>query len=324
MAKQGIKHVQLGLFVTAGLAFLLIMLYMIGKNKHLMGKSFHLRARFENVQGLKKGNNVRFAGIDAGTVEDIEVINDTLIEVHMRLDANLDGIIRDNAIVSIGTDGLVGNKIINIQAFRGASNSAIDNSLLQSRKPVDTDEMLQTFSKTNRNLKDITYHIQHVSAALDTSDFMQTLLTDTTIIHYLKHSASSLNNAAMHTQKIMQEMRKWVQEVNKGNGVLGALLYDTLMVHQFHNTLETYQTTGEHITQLTDTISQMAFSLKQLIDTGNGMVPYLWKDTLAREETKVMIKSANKATQQINEVLDALKHSFIFRRYFRKKNQADP
>jgi phospholipid/cholesterol/gamma-HCH transport system substrate-binding protein len=324
MAKQGIKHFQLGIFVTAGLAFLLIMLYMIGKNKHLMGKSFHLRARFENVQGLKKGNNVRFAGIDAGTVENIEVINDTLIEVYMRLDANLNGIIRDNAIVSIGTDGLVGNKIINIQALRGVSTPAIEESLLQSRKPVDTDEMLQTFSKTNRNLKEITHHIQHVSAELDTGAFVQALLTDTTIIHHLKHTALSINMSSMHMQKMLQEMRKWVQQVNQGKGVLGALLYDTLIMQQVHQTVGIYQRTGEHITQLADSVRQLTLSLQQTIDTGNGMLPYLWKDNLAKEETKAMIRSANKATQQINEVLDALKHSFFFRRYFRKKNQLDP
>ncbi len=320
MAKEGLKHIQLGLFVTVGISFLLIMLYMIGKNKHLMGRSFHLRARFENIQGLKKGNNVRFAGIDAGTVEDIEVINDTLIEVIMRLDASLDGIIRENALVSIGTDGLVGNKIINIQTLRGAAMPAKDKALLFSKKPVDTDEMLQTFSKTNLNFKDISFHIQRVSAALDTSTFMQALLNDTIIVHQLQHSSISLKKTAEQALIMILEMRKWKHQINQGKGVLGFLLYDSIMTQGIHKLLNTYQTTGEHITQLTDSVRQIAVSLKKTIDTGNGMLPYLWRDTSAREEAREMVKEANKATKQINDILDALKQSVFFRKYFRRKN----
>ena len=324
MAKEGMKHVQLGIFVTSGLAFLLVMLYMIGKNKHLMGKSFHLRARFENIQGLKKGNNVRFAGIDAGTVEAINVINDTLIEVNMRLDAYLNGIIRDNAMVSIGTDGLVGNKIINVQAQRGEAIPAKNESILASRKPVDTDEMLQTFSKTNRNLQNITHLVQNITVALDTSYFIQSLLTDTNIIQGLNKTIQSLNISARHTQKILLEMRSWTNQVSKGQGLLGALVYDTQVIQQVKGTLHTFQNTGNHITQLTDSVRQWGYSIKNTFDEGNGIVPYLWKDTLAREETSKIVTSVRKATQQINEVMDALKHSFFFRRYFRKKNQADP
>src|SRR5574339_214522 len=111
MAKQMVNNIKLGVFVMAGLLFLILLLYMIGKNKNLFGSNFILKARFENVQGLQTGNNVRYAGIESGTVKKITILNDTVVEVVMVIDDKMKSIIRKNAIVSIGTDGFVGNKV---------------------------------------------------------------------------------------------------------------------------------------------------------------------------------------------------------------------
>ena len=101
MAKKLISDVKLGVFVLAGLLFLVILLYMIGKNRNMFGSNFVLKARFENIQGLVAGDNVKFAGIQAGTVKNINIINDTLIEVTMVIEKRLSTIIHSNAVASI-------------------------------------------------------------------------------------------------------------------------------------------------------------------------------------------------------------------------------
>ena len=83
---------KLGLFVLAGSLLLIFLLYMIGKNKFMFGSNFILKARFENVQGLKSGNNIRFNGIEIGTVKSISIINDTCIEVNMIIGKKLKNI----------------------------------------------------------------------------------------------------------------------------------------------------------------------------------------------------------------------------------------
>ena len=90
MAKHGINNVKLGAFALAGLLFLVLLLYMIGKNRSLFGATYILKARFENVQGLVPGNNVRFSGIEAGTVKRIKILNDTTIEVTMAIEKKND------------------------------------------------------------------------------------------------------------------------------------------------------------------------------------------------------------------------------------------
>ena len=104
-----ISNVKLGFFVIAGLLFLILLLYMIGRNESMFGDYFRLKARFHNVQGLNSGNNIRFSGIQVGTVKKVKILNDTLIEVDLLIESKMKNYIHKNAIVSITTDGLMGN-----------------------------------------------------------------------------------------------------------------------------------------------------------------------------------------------------------------------
>jgi hypothetical protein len=81
----------------------------------IYGANFELRSRFSNTNGLRKGNNVLYAGIQVGTVKDILLVNDTTIEVLLLIDDKWIGFINNSAIVSVSNEGLMGNKIIQIQ-----------------------------------------------------------------------------------------------------------------------------------------------------------------------------------------------------------------
>ena len=86
MKNKPIDNIKLGLFVFAGLLFLIFSLYMIGRNRSLFGATFSLSARFNNINGLVPGNNVRYSGIDVGTVDKIELINDSSVLVIMLIE----------------------------------------------------------------------------------------------------------------------------------------------------------------------------------------------------------------------------------------------
>ena len=116
MRNKKVDNAKVGLLVLLGLVFLVLTLYMIGKNRNLFGSTFTIKAVLNNVNGLVPGNNVRFKGIDVGTVKSITVANDTAIYVIMTIDKNMKPYIKKNAIASVGTDGLMGNKLININS----------------------------------------------------------------------------------------------------------------------------------------------------------------------------------------------------------------
>ena len=100
MTEKRTNTIKLGLFVVSGLAFLIFMLYMIGRNRNLFQSTYHLKAHVKNAQGLVTGNNVRYAGIEVGTVRRIKFLNDTLIEISLTINDDMSNIIRKNARVS--------------------------------------------------------------------------------------------------------------------------------------------------------------------------------------------------------------------------------
>lgn len=318
------NHVKLGIFITAGMAFLILMLYLIGKNKHLLGKGFILCARFENIQGLKKGNNVRFAGIDAGTVEEITVINDTLIEVKMRLEANMKGVIKSNATATIGTDGLVGNKIINIASPHQQAEPASENALLISRKPADTDEMLQTLGRTNENIYHISSKLKSITTGIDTSVLIDALLKDTILVRELDKGVSSFSKTMKDIHQVAQKIKAWTRQIDEGKGIMGAMVFDTTIKAELKNTIVQYKEAGQKLVHLTDSLQQLVGSAHQYLDTGKGAVPYLWKDSSGRQQTVIILEETSRGLQQFNEVMEALKHSIFFRGYFRRQVKKDP
>jgi phospholipid/cholesterol/gamma-HCH transport system substrate-binding protein len=88
MARQRKDIIRLGIFVFSGFMLLIIALFLVGKNQHMFGTHYTLRAHFKNVSGLRDGNNVRYAGVEVGTVKEMEIINDTILEVTMLIEQN--------------------------------------------------------------------------------------------------------------------------------------------------------------------------------------------------------------------------------------------
>src|SRR5689334_12869651 len=108
MSKELTRNIRLGIFVLAGTVFIIVMLYLIGSKQNLFGSTFRISAQFYTVNGLMEGNNVRFAGIDVGTVEKVEIISDSTVNVVMLIEEKIRPYIKKNAIASVGTDGLMG------------------------------------------------------------------------------------------------------------------------------------------------------------------------------------------------------------------------
>ena len=97
MATDTLKNIRLGVFVLAGMVFLITALYVIGNKKNLFGKTLRISAEFYNVNGLMVGNNVRFSGIDVGTVESVEIITDSSVRVVMIIEESIREYIKKNA-----------------------------------------------------------------------------------------------------------------------------------------------------------------------------------------------------------------------------------
>ncbi|MBC7748577.1 MAG: MCE family protein, partial [Methylotenera sp.] len=151
MEKTTSQKLQLGVFVIIELLLFILAVYFIGDKKQMFGKTNHLSAVFNNVNGLQLGNNVRFSGINVGTVRGIEMINNMAIRVDMLIDKTIFPLIRKNALATIGSDGLVGNMIINILSGKEGAASILPGDQIATINRIRTEDMLITLDKTNKN-----------------------------------------------------------------------------------------------------------------------------------------------------------------------------
>ena len=110
------NNIRLGAFITVGLIFLLLGIYLIGKQQQLFNSKFTISSVFKDINGLQVGCNVRFAGINVGVVENITVLADTAVQIDFSIDQDYKKFIKRNAKAIIGTDGLMGNKIVTLLA----------------------------------------------------------------------------------------------------------------------------------------------------------------------------------------------------------------
>jgi len=318
MAKRTINNVKLGAFVLSGLFCLILILYLIGKNRNMFGSNYILKARFENVQGLKAGNNVRYAGIDAGTVKKINIVNDTLMEVTMIIDDKLKSIIHKNAIVSIGTDGLVGNKVMNITAVKQTSAIAENGDILISKKPLDTDEMLRKLEVTNNDIGIIAEELKLTTQRLNNSSTLWTILNDKELPQNIRLSAGNIRQATVKAKDMVNDLYVIVNGMKMGKGSIGVILNDTSFAYNLNEAITKIKSVGDEADSLSKQIGGTISGIQSDINSGRGTINALLKDSLLALKINRSLDNIQQGTDGFNQNMEAIKHSFLFRGYFRK------
>jgi phospholipid/cholesterol/gamma-HCH transport system substrate-binding protein len=316
-ATKTINNMKLGLFVFAGLIFLIFSLYMIGRNRNLFGSTFSISARFHNINGLVPGNNVRYSGIDIGTVDRIELVNDTAVRVIMLIDKSARGHIRKNALASIGTDGLMGNKLISIKAMPGNAEVAMDGDEIQTRKPVETDEMLQTLNTTNENIAIISRNLREITGKLNSRNSLWNFLSDTLIVVDLKKAVRSIREAGANTVRLTDNAARMVHNLESGKGIANTLFMDTTMTHQLQTSLTEIQKATKDLSLTTAQLKETLAKTGQ----GEGTLGVLLSDTASANNLRRTLRNVEQGTSRFNENMEAMKHNWLFRGYFKDQEK---
>jgi|SRR6185312_3031376 len=152
--KTGNK-IKLGVFVSIGLLLFIVGIYFIGERQQLFSQTFEISATFKDIGGLQLGNNVRFSGINVGIVEDIQQVTDSTVKVGMQINEATRKFIKKNAKAIIGSDGLMGNKIVSIIPGPPGQKEVSDNDVIQAIQPVSMDEILNKVKTSTDNAASI-------------------------------------------------------------------------------------------------------------------------------------------------------------------------
>jgi len=173
MPKEKNYKWKLGLFSVAALVVAIAAIYYIGKQKNKFGSVLHISAIFNSVSGLKVGSNVRMGGIDIGTVDGIELVTDTSVEVQMIIQRKAQKFIKKDAKAAISSEGLMGDKVVSITAGTSGQPAIAEGDALATVKPIETDQIMASLKTSadnaaviTRNLADISSRISNGKGAL--------------------------------------------------------------------------------------------------------------------------------------------------------------
>lgn len=317
MAKQAENNIRLGTFLFAGLLALIFTLYMIGRNRNLFGSNFELKARFSNVNGLIEGGNVLFAGIQAGTVKNIVILNDTTIEVYMLIDKKIEPFIHKNAVAAIGTQGLMGDKIINISPGRGTSPNVANHDQIATKKMINTDEMLETLSKTNQNIADISERLKTTVLQLNNSSIWS-LINDSTIKRSIRSTLTNIDQTSINAMEMTRGLNNLVTGIKNGKGAAGILLKDTALAANLNQAVLKIKSASDNANNITIQLNQIVKEVNNDLHKGKGTVSLLLKDSVTAKNLSISMENVRKGTDGFNQDMEALKHNFLLRGYFKK------
>ncbi len=319
MAKKTLNNIKLGLFVVVGFGFFMLMLYWVGKDTNMFSSNIILKARFENVNGLMPGNNVRSSGIQVGTVRKITFINDSTIEIEMAIDEEYKKFIHKNALVNIGSEGLMGNKIVNITPGKGDANDVEDGDLLLSKKNPDTDEMLKILYETNNTVAQIAASVKNTVDQVNNSTTIWSLLNDDSVSFNIKKSLINIRKATDDLTLFMEEMELIANKIESGNGPAGTIINDTIMSADLMNATKEIRILAEDANKMIQSLSVTIEEVTNEIKNGKGTAQALISDTAIVNKLNRSLDNIEQGSAAFTENMEALKHSALLKRYFKKK-----
>lgn len=310
------KKISVGIFIIVGTILLITALYSVGKRQHLFSSNIQLKAIFTDVSGLQVGNNVRYSGVDVGTVGKIQMTAEGKITVEMSVDEKAAKFIKKNAVASIASDGLVGSMVVNlVPGEKKIGKMVVSGDYIQVRTKVTIDEIMATFSKTNESAVLITADLAKITHKIvEGKGSLGAILSDTLLENDLRYAVSGMKRTAEGASDAVAKVNAIISKINYDESAAAVLLSDPKSRAQIQNVFSNLEKSSKDINKISQSLDDYVFEIK----SGKGSLNYITKDETLVKNIDSTIISVKGAAEKLNENMEALKHNFLFRGYFRK------
>lgn len=296
---------KLGMFIIIGVILFMVSIYFIGNNKNLFSSTFQLKSHFKNVNGLKEGNNVRFSGINVGTVEGIEFISDSSVVVNIVIKQEVQQYIKTDAIASIGSDGLMGDKVLTISPGTSSNKVVQDNATIRSFKAVDMEDLMKGLNKSVDNAQIITAQLSEFSTKINKGKgALNKVLTD-------EEFAKSFDITIQNLKASSEEFVQFTTNMNDKNGTLSKLMTDPKYANSIEKTLDNLEKSSNEFDVFT-----------KKLNNDKGILSKLVSNERLAASLDSSLTNIEKGSKNLIEIEEAAKHNFLLRGYFKKKEKA--
>jgi phospholipid/cholesterol/gamma-HCH transport system substrate-binding protein len=313
------KSIIVGVFLALGLVLFILGVFTLGSQQKSFERVIQVSAVFQDVAGLKKGNDIWFSGVKVGTISSVNFVGTSEVKVIMRIDQNTQRYIHRNASVHIGSDGLIGNKIIVIDGGSPQAPMVQDGDILQAAKLLSTDDIMKTLQQNNQNLLGITADFKVLShRILEGKGTVGALLADSAMGMQLRNSMRNLQLATNSAAQLAIQLDQFGHKVNTKGGLADQLFTDTTTFNRFKEVTAQLQKAANNANTITGNLNKATNKLNSTDNT----IGVLLNDPKSAERMKSIIDNMQQSSVKLNEDLLALQNNFLLKGYFKKKEKA--
>jgi phospholipid/cholesterol/gamma-HCH transport system substrate-binding protein len=310
------RYLAVGIFIIAGITLFALGIFLVGSRHEAFSRHVLLYTEFADLDGIAKGSKVQVAGMDAGQVTRIEVPNSPSghFRVQMKVNEQLHGLVRSDSVVTVDTEGVVGDTFLTIHSGSPSAAIAEADSVLQSKPPVSMSDLL-THGLGIMNDADAT--IKQVGGKLNVA-------------------LDGVNGAVGNANDLLVGLKE-------GRGPAGMLLRDEKMAGQIRETMSNVQTTTSNLNHASGRVNSLVADVQQrqfpqkIDDTmtqihsastradatiqqvQQSLTQALGPDAngvTAGQNISEALTNVNAATGNMAEDTEALKHNFFFKGFF--------
>jgi len=304
-----------GLFIFIGMLFLFGGILMVGNLHDTFKKKMQLVTSFDEVNGLQAGANVWLSGVKIGKVKDMRISRSRHVWVTLAIENTAQEFIVKDAKTKIGTDGLIGNKVVVIYGGTQNSEAVTDGDTLRVGSTYSTENMMNTLQKNNENLLAITTDFKKISHKLTTNEgTVGKLLNDKTLYDNINSVALSLNNASAKADRLIASLSEFGTKLNKKGTLANDLVSDTIVFNSIKKSVN-------ELEKMTKTANVFMENLKEASSNPNSTIGVLLHDEESGANLKIAIENLKSSSEKLDEDLKAAQSNFLLRGYFKDKDK---
>lgn len=307
------RAVIVGMFVLVGVLILLAGILTVGNLHTTFTKKMKITAVFDDVNGLLPGSNIWYSGVKIGTVKSLQFYGKSQVEVEMNIDKASQQYIRKDALVKIGSDGLIGNKILIIYGGTPEAGEVMEGDALKVAVVLSTDDVMNTLQQNNKNILAITNDFKVISQRMVKGEgTIGKLMTDQSIFDNINATTKSLQQASVEARELMASLSNYTDKLDDEGTLMNDLVTDTVMFKNMSASIEKLQ-------QMADSAAVMVNNLKAASQDPNSTLGVLLRDDESGTHLKATIRNLESSSQKLDEDLELLQDSFLLRGASKRK-----
>jgi len=339
------SNIRLGIYIASGVLLFIVVIYLIGSQQHLFQRNVKITAVFTDVKGIRVGANVRFTGIDVGTVSKMIILSDTSVKIEMAINEKVTSFIKKNSMATIASEGLMGGKIVVLLPGSPDERSISDGDNLPTTVPVEIDDIIREIKTSSERISAVSSNLVDITNKINRGEgIFGKIFTDTTVAYNLSLSsqniqeisarmkrgeglmgrlfadtslASNIDSATILMEQISRNLEGITYKIDRGEGVVGRLLTDTSLINNLYLATENLNNSTSNLEKFSNNL----IGVTDKMNTGPGVFNKLLVDSVFADSLNIIVNNLNETIIEVKAASEALQRSGFVRAFSKKPKE---